>query len=290
MKPAPFDYLRPTSTNEALSALAEHVGDAKLLAGGQNLVPMLNMRLLQPRVVIDLNALSELDGVQEDNGEVRIGALTRYSTLETSAIVRRRLPLMADAIRYIGDRQIRNRGTIAGGLARADPSAEMPLIAVALEATLTVRSRNGGREVAAVDLFEGPYQTSLHDDELITDIRFHDAGNRMHTFLELARRHGDYPIVSIAAVGQPGRGETWESVRLVLGAVGDTPLVPKQGGELLAGSRLDDAVIAKAAHACATLAEPPTDVRASGEYRRHVLPIYVRRALEQLREQRKARG
>ena len=290
MKPAPFEYLRPNSTTEALSALAEYAGDSKLLAGGQNLVPMLNMRLLQPRVVIDLNALSALDDVHEEDGAVRIGALTRYSTLETSAIVRRRLPLMADAIRYIGDRQIRNRGTIAGGLAQADPSAEMPLIAVALEATLTVRSRNGVRQLAAVDLFEGPYQTSLNDDELITDIRFPDASNQRHTFLELARRHGDYPIVSIAAVGRRGTGETWESVRLVLGAVGDTPLVPTQGCALLAGSRLDDAVIADAAHACSTVAEPSTDVRASGKYRRHVLPIYVRRALEQLREQGKGRG
>lgn len=283
MKPAPFEYARPESVDEAVRLLGQSDGEGRLLAGGQSLVPMLNMRLVQPRVVIDLSRLSELTGIARVDGRVTIGALVRYSDLERSETISRHLPLMADAVRYIGDRLIRNRGTLGGSLAQADPSGEMPLVALALDAAVTAVSPRGAREIRVVDLLDGPYETSLADDEMITEVSFPDGAGTFHAFEELARRHGDYAVIAAGAVGERAGDDTWEWVRIALGAAGPTALVVDDASDALAGSILDDADIDRAAEACAAAADPGDDVRASAEYRRHLVPVYVRRVLTSLR-------
>lgn len=285
MKAAPFEYARASSVREAVALLRDAGGDARILAGGQNLVPMLNMRLVQPSVVVDVNGVDGLAGIRA-NGELRIGAMTRYSTVERSDQVARCAPLLVDAVRYVGDRLVRNRGTIGGSLAQADPSGEIPMAALALDAHVVVEGPAGTRTVAASDLFAGPYQTTLDPAELIVEVVVPSRPGSLHAVVEQARRHNDYAIVAVAAIGTPAPDGTWSSVRIALGAVAPTAVVATEAGELLAGRRLDDAAIRDAAAACIDLVDPSSDARASAEYRRHLVPVYVERALRAMVQRR----
>lgn len=284
MKPAPFEYVVAGSPGEAVSALASHDGDARILAGGQSLVPMLNMRLLRPAAVVDVNRIEGLGDIREASGEVRVGALARYATIEFSPAVRARLPLLAEAVTYVGDRQVRNRGTLGGSLAQADPSGEMPLVALALGATVTVLGPDGERPVRADELFLGPYQTSLEPDEMITEVAFPSVPGAVGALVEHVRRHGDFAVVAVAAVAEPAGGGTWRSVRVALAGVGPHAFV----GTELSATALEPDDVRAAGEACAGAAEPSTDVRASAEYRRHLVPVYVERALRLLRERRRS--
>jgi carbon-monoxide dehydrogenase medium subunit len=284
MKPAPFDYVVAESPQHAVSALASYQGEARILAGGQSLVPMLNMRLLRPAAVVDVNRIEGLGGVREAEGEVRVGAMARYASLEFSPQVRERLPLLAEAVTYVGDRQVRNRGTLGGSLAQADPSGEMPLVALALGATVTVLGPSGSRAVPARELFLGPYQTSLEPDEMITEVAFPAGPEVVGALVEHVRRHGDFAVLAVAAVGEPDGDGTWRSVRVALAGVGPHAFV----GAELPETALDPDDVGAAGDACAQAADPSSDVRASAEYRRHLVPIYVERALQRLRERRAA--
>ena len=199
MKPVPFSYRRPGTLEEALDLLAEHGDEAAVLAGGQTLMPMLAMRLSRPSVLIDINRVPGLDHIADERGVVRIGALVRYADLEDSAVVRERLPLVARALPHVAHVAVRNRGTIGGSLALADPAAEMPACAVALGAELVLASRDGRRTVAAEDYFQDVYETARRDDELLVEVRVPvaDQGERI-AFEELSRRHGDFAIVGLA--------------------------------------------------------------------------------------------
>jgi aerobic carbon-monoxide dehydrogenase medium subunit len=286
VKPAPFKYLRASSTEEAVGLLGEWDGGARILAGGQSLVPLLNMRLLQPEAIIDVNRIDGLGEISEDEGGVRVGALTRYSSVEWSPVVGSRLPLLTEVVRHIGDRQVRSRGTVGGSLAHADPTGELPLAALALEATVIVRGPEGTREINANDFFEGPYATVLASAEMITEVRF-PTRRAVSAFAEHARRHGDFCIVSVAAVGEPNGNGGWSSIRLALGGVSYRPFVATEASELLAGKTLEPDVTAAAGAAAAGAAEPSDDIRASAEYRLHLIPIYVRRVLQELERRRK---
>lgn len=285
MKPAPFVYERAGSVEEAIALLQRYEGDARLLAGGQSLVPLLNMRLLMPSAVIDVNDLDTLDEIREEGDAVAIGALTRYSTIEWSPTLGSRLPLLAETVRYVGDRQVRTRGTLGGSLAHADPTGEMPLAAIALGATIIVQGPQGRREVPADAFFLGPYYTVLEPDEMIVAVRF-PLRRTVSAILEHARRHGDFAVISVAAVGEPNGDGGWRSIRLALGGISDTPILASEASELLSGTRLEPDVVERAGAAALEAADPASDIRASADYRRHLIPIYVRRTLDLLQARR----
>jgi carbon-monoxide dehydrogenase medium subunit len=285
VKPAPFKYLRASSTEEAIALLGEYDGGARILAGGQSLVPLLNMRLLQPDAVVDVNRVDGLNEISEEAGLVRIGALTRYCSVEWSPVIGARLPLLTEVVRHIGDRQVRSRGTVGGSLAHADPTGEVPLASLALDATIVVRGPDATREVAARDFFEGPYATVLEPAEMITEVRF-PATRAVSAFAEYARRHRDFCVLSVAAVGEPNGNGSWKSIRLALGGVSYRPFVAEEASRLLNGATLEPDVVAAAGAAAVEAAEPSDDVRASADYRLHLIPIYVRRVLEELDRRR----
>lgn len=282
MKPAPLEYLVARTADEALDGLDRYQGAARLLAGGQSLVPLLNMRLMRPAAVIDINPIPDLAGVHPDGGVVRVGALARYSALESSAVVRERLPLLSRAVVFVGDRQVRNRGTLGGALCHADPAGEMGLCAVTLGATLSVQAPGGLRQVGAADFFQGPYTTALGPTEMLVEVAFPDGAGTVAGVAEHARRHGDFAVVAVAATGRPASDGTWQWVRIGLGAVADRPLYARRASELLTGRRLESEVVREAGRLAAEDADPPSDVRASAQYRRHLIPFYVERVLREL--------
>jgi aerobic carbon-monoxide dehydrogenase medium subunit len=276
MKPAPFAYWRPATVEEAVAALVAHDGDARLLAGGQSLAPMLAMRLVQPSAVVDINRIAGLDRIEVDGDAVVIGALARYSALERSDIVAARLPLLQAVIGHVGDRQIRNRGTIGGSLAQADPVGEVPLACLVLGATVAARGPEGTRAIAMADFVLGPYTTALEPEELLVEVRF-PASPPAFRFVEVTRRHNDFAVVALAVVGSYER-DAWRDLRLGIAGGDDQPLVVA-----LEDSDLDDDAVESAVAACLASVDPPDDVRASGEYRRHLIGVHARRMLKDLR-------
>jgi CO/xanthine dehydrogenase FAD-binding subunit len=275
MKPAAFDYLRPASVAEAVDALVRYGGDAKILAGGQSLVPLLNFRVLRPSVLIDINGLAKLDHVVEEDGALRIGALTRHYTLETSAAVERRLPVLAAAMTHVAHLAIRNRGTLGGSLSHADPAAELPLMAVLLDAEI----RTSRAAYPAGNFFLGPLTTALADDELVTEIAI-DAmpPGTGWGFEEFALRHGDFAFAAVAATLTVADGRI-AAARLAVGGAGETPLRlgAVEGG--LAGQPLTAGRAAAAGEQARELVEPMSDLRASADYRRHLVAVLTERAL-----------
>ena len=282
MKPAPLEYVAASTAEEALAALARFDGNARLLAGGQSLVPLLSMRLLRPTAVIDINGIPGLDSIVAEGSVIRVGALARYSTLEASAVIRERVPLLARAIPFVGDRQIRNRGTLGGALCHADPAGEMALCAVTLGARLRIAGTTGRREIDAGAFFQGPYTTVLERTEMLESIEFPDGIGTEAVVIEHARRHGDFAVVSVAATGLRTTDGSWRWIRIGLGAVADRALYARHASEGLAGTRLARADVEAAAARCLEEVEPASDVRASAEYRRHLVPILVERALGEL--------
>jgi carbon-monoxide dehydrogenase medium subunit len=271
VKPPPFAYFAPTSVPEAIQLLAEHGDDAKVLAGGQSLIPLLSLRLARPTVLIDLNGVDELSFI-DANGSTTIGAMTRHRIVERSAVVAVNVPLLAAAVPYIGHAAIRTRGTVGGSLSHADPAAELPAVALALDATLVATSAKGGeREIAAVDFFAGYFTTALEPDEVLTSVRFPNAAPGTGVSVqEMARRHGDFAMVA-AAVSVAPDGDA----RIALINVGDRPIRATEAESALrAGSSIEDV----AALATRDLS-PVSDLHASAAYRRTVATVMLRRAL-----------
>jgi carbon-monoxide dehydrogenase medium subunit len=283
VKPAAFAYHRPSSVEEAVAQLAGYEGQARVLAGGQSLVPMLNMRLWRPSALVDINELDELDEITVDGDRTVLGALVRYATLERSELIAERLPLLARIVRHIGDRQVRNRGTVGGALVQGDPTGEMPLACLALGAVVTAAGPGGTRRIPLTDFYAGSYATVLEPDELVTAVEF-PAHPEHVAFAELCRKHNDFAVLSVVAAGNRDADGRWSDVRIVLGGVADSPVRADAAGNGLAGTLLADADLDAAAQAALDVVDPPTDVRASAEYRRHLVPVYVRRVLTELRE------
>lgn len=283
MKPAVFTYHRPTTVTEAVARLDEYAGGARVLAGGQSLMPMMNMRLWRPDALIDINDLDELDEITVDGDSTVVGALVRYTTLERSAIVSERLPLLARVVRHIGDRQVRNRGTVGGALVQGDPTGEVALAGLVLGAVVTASSANGSRRIPLSEFYVGSYATALELEELVTAVEFPRHPQHV-AFREVCRKHNDFAVVSVVATGDRDADGRWRDVRVALGGVADTPVIATAAGELLDGTELGDAEVDAAARAALEVIDPPSDVRASAEYRRHLVPVYVRRVLRELRE------
>lgn len=282
MKPAAFGYHRAASVADAVSLLTAYEGTARVIAGGQSLMPMLNMRLLRPDALVDMNGLRELADIRPAGDATALGALVRYTTIERSPLIAGRLGLLPAVVRHIGDRQVRNRGTIGGSLAHGDPTGEMPLACLVLGATVRVTGLAGRREIPVAELYQGSYATVLEPDEVLTEVVFPRAPGYF-AFAEQCRRHNDFAVVSVAAVGDRGPDGTWTGVRVGLGGVADQPVLATAAGAAVSGSRLPDEAIAAAAEAALDVVDPPSDVRASAEYRRHLVPVYVRRVLTALR-------
>lgn len=278
MKPAPFKYAAPQTVDEALDLLAEYDHDGKVLAGGQSLVPLLNMRLARPSVLIDLNRVAGLDYIREDGGTVAIGAMTRQRTIERSPVVREKLPLLWEAIRYVGHPQIRNRGTIGGSLAHADPSAELPAVALAVDATLVTRSAGGGRTLSADGFFVSYLATALEPDELLTEIRLPVHGHKRTAFLEVARRHGDFALAGVAAILGMTEG-TCTDVRLVFTGVGAIPTRVSEAEQALTGRRPDARALSDVSRVVSERLDPDSDIHASADYRRRVGGALAARAV-----------
>jgi carbon-monoxide dehydrogenase medium subunit len=286
MKSAPFSYVRPASVQEALQILDEGAGGARVLAGGQSLAPMLQMRLMQLSTLVDINRLPGLDQVSAEGPVTVFGPLVRYASIERVAIVSERLPLLQCVVRYVGDLQVRNRGTIGGSLAQADPTGEMSLACLALDATITASSVSGSRQIGIDDFLVSSYATALEPHEMITEIRFPLSPDR-YAFLERFRKHNDFAVINVAVVGRRdgGAGGRWSDLRIALGGVNDRVVLAADAARLLDGTRLEDEAIAEAAQSALDVVDPPDDVRASAEYRRHLVPVYVRRALAKLRDE-----
>ncbi len=282
MKSAPFSYVRPASVEDALRVLDEHAGGARILAGGQSLAPMLQMRLMQLDALVDINRLPGLDEVRADGAETVFGPLVRYTAIERSPVVSERLPLLGHVVRYVGDPQVRNRGTIGGSLAQADPTGEIPVACLALDATILAASVSGTRRIPIDDFLLGSYATALEPEEMITEIRF-PLGPTHCAFLERNRKHNDFAVINVAVVGRSDGGR-WSAIRIALGGVNDRAVLASEAANLLEGTTLQDDAIAEAAQLALSAIDPPSDIRASAEYRRQLVPVYVRRALSQLRD------
>jgi carbon-monoxide dehydrogenase medium subunit len=280
MKPARFDYHAPASVDEAITLLARYGAEAKLLAGGQSLVPLLNFRLSRPAALVDLNRVSGLAYIHETADHVRIGAMTRQRAIEFSPVVRRRLPLLAEATTLIGHLPIRSRGTIGGSLAHADPSAEYPTALTALGGQVVVRGPRGERTLEAGELFQGYLTTTLAADEMLVEVRLpvmpDGAG---FAFEEFSRRHGDFAIVGIAAIVVGGGGGRCASARLVTAGAGPVPVRLRAAEEILEREGLSDVAIEAAARRAAELVDPPSDIHASADYRRNLTRVLTGRAL-----------
>ncbi|MDI3340904.1 MAG: xanthine dehydrogenase family protein subunit M [Sphaerobacter sp.] len=292
MKPPSFDYFDPTTLDEAVALLAQHGSDAKVLAGGQSLVPMLNLRLARPAVLVDLNWVAGLDYVRAENGHVAVGALARQRAVERAAEVRQRQPLLGEAIRLIGHPAVRNRGTVVGSLAHADPAAELPAVAVALGAELVVAGPSGRRVVAADDFFVSYLTVDLAPDELLVEARFPALPARTGwAIAEVARRFGDFAVAGVVATLTLDAQGSATDARIGLFGVADRPLRATAAERALLGQPPDDARIAAATEAVrAALVDAPTDVHASGAYRRHVAGVLVGRALSEARQRAQAAG
>ena len=282
MKSADFAYHRPSDIAEAVRCLQDCDGGARVLAGGQSLVPMMNMRLWRPEALVDINGLSDLAVLTAEGDDTRIGALVRYTTLEFSPLIAERLPLLKVMVAFVGDRQVRNRGTMGGSLVQGDPTGEMPLGCLVLGATVSVLGPSGARTIAMADLYEGAYAAALAPDELLTEIRVPKHPPHF-AFRECCRRHNDFCVLSVAATGHVANDGRWSGLRIGLGGVNDTPVLAEAGMALLEGSRLDDTDIAAAAESALGGIDPPDDIRGSAEYRAHLVPLYVARTLRDLR-------
>jgi aerobic carbon-monoxide dehydrogenase medium subunit len=282
VKAGAFDYIRATSLPQALALLAEHGDDAKVLAGGQSLLPALNLRLSTPALLVDIGRLDELRGIALQDGVLRLGALTRHAELLTAPLVQAQAPLLARAIVHVAHPAIRSRGTLGGSLANADPAAELPACVLALQARLVLRSVRGERIVPAAAFFTGLFETALAADEILTAVEIDGAAaGSVCGFQELSRRSGDYAIVGLAAQGQM-QGGTLQAIRLGYFSVGTRATLASAAAAALVRRPLDATVIEAAAEALATDLTPHDDLQASAATRLHLARVLLRRVVGEM--------
>jgi carbon-monoxide dehydrogenase medium subunit len=284
MKPAPFEYKAPTTLPEALDIMNEYAYEAKLLAGGQSLIPVMNFRLAMPTMLVDINNVAELSQMQRhETGELHIGAMTRQAILQHSPLIAEFAPLIHETMPFVAHQQIRNRGTIGGSLAHADPAGELPVITVALEAKFRLQRQGAERWVRAEDFYEGLFTTALEPEEILTEIVIPPLSqNTGSAFLEIARRHGDYAQSGIAALITLDGDGICRQARLVFLNAGEMPIVAKEAAALLVGERPLPELIAEATHTAIQKEINPTDdIHATSAYKRHLAGVLCKRALHQ---------
>jgi len=282
MKPPPFEYQIPRTLDEALDLLAQHGSEAKILAGGQSLIPSMNFRMLQPAILIDVNRIPGLGEIQlADGGGLSIGALTRQATVEREALVGQHAPLLSEVVPHIAHPQIRNRGTVGGSLAHADPASELPVYAIAREVRLRLISTRGERWVGAEDFFQGMFVTALEPDELLVEIETPALrANSGWSFQEVARRRGDYAMMGVAACLELSEDGTCKDVKLVYLNAGDGPVRARQAEQLLNGAKPDADLFASAASVAADEEiDPFGNVHATVEFQRHLARVLTIRVL-----------
>lgn len=280
MKPAAFEYHAPETIADAVSVLAEHADEAKPLAGGQSLVPMLALRLTRFMHLVDLNRVTELTGIRRDNGSVVIGAMTRQRSVERDPTIATTSPLLAASVPLIGHSQIRNRGTIGGSIAHADPASELPAVALALDADLEIASRVGMRTIAATDFFEGTWTTCLADDELLTAVRFPVWEGRCgFAFDEVARRSGDFALAGVAVAVEVDGADAIQRCAIGLLGLGSTPRRASAAEAALVGRAPTSDELDEVAQLAVADLDPPDDIHGTASYRRRVGAHLVRRAM-----------
>jgi carbon-monoxide dehydrogenase medium subunit len=285
MKLPPFEYACPTTINEAVALLASHDGEAKPLAGGQSLVPMLAFRVASPSLLVDLRKLAELRQIKIANDGVTLGAMVRWRDILDDARLRKAHPLLVAAVEHVAHYQIRNRGTVGGSIAHADPAAEMPGIVVTCEAKIAVIGKSGARVIDAANFFQGPLMTALKADEIITEIRLPAwPGKRRFGFQEFARRRGDFALAAAMLFydEEGGKARNAQAFNAHVGAIGvaDRPLRLPAVEQVLNGNKIDEAIIAKAEAAASASVNPDDDIHASGAYRKALVGVMVERALK----------
>ena len=287
MKPPPFEYSVARSVDEAVDLLAEHGDEAKVLAGGQSLLPLLSLRLARPGVLVDINPVPELASISDGSG-VELGAMVRHRAAERSADVRAEAPLVAEALHLVGHAAIRSRGTVGGSLAHADPAAELPAVLLALDGEVVATSRRGTRTVAAADLFDGFLTTTLAPDELLTAVRL-PAGpaGAGWSFQEFSRRSGDFGVVGVACLLAVGGGGLVSDARLAFCGVAGTPVRAGTAEALLRGAEPAAGLWEEAGREAASRLDPPGDLHGSAAYRRHLAAVLAQRALAEAFERAK---
>jgi len=278
MIPAPFDYLAPTSVEEALAALSQHGDDAKIIAGGQSLLPVLRMRLNAPEMVIDLGRIPSLRGVRDDGDAIVIGAMTPHSVVGSDPLVAQHAALISAAVEHLADAQVRHRGTFGGALAHADPAGDLGAPALALEASFVIAGPGGTRTVAADDFFVDLFETAIGDDEILTEVRIPKRtgwGAHYEKFVRVAHQ---WPIVAVAAAVRVEGGAVAEA-RIGLTNMGSTPLRARAVEEALAGQPLSEDAVRTAAERATEGTNPPSDLNGDADYRRHLARVLTRRAV-----------
>lgn len=281
MKPAKFDYYCPNTVESALSLLDESGFDGKIIAGGQSLVPIMNMRLSAPDCLIDINHLNDLDFIEFDNEKVKIGTLTRQSRVESSSLIKDKSGLLSEAVPFIGHVQTRNRGTFGGSLVHADPSAEIPLSLMATGGSVLIASTEETREVAVEDFFVTYLTTDLLPTELLTEVHIPIWEGRIgYSFNEISRRHGDFALVASACQLTLDDQNKISQVRLALGGVEAVPLLVDDANQIMIGEQLSKSLLNKVADIVATSVDPESDLHASADYRRHLATVLTKRTLQ----------
>jgi len=284
VKPVKFEYYCPATIDEAIALLGRYQGEARVLAGGQSLVPMMSFRLATPTAIVDLNRIPSLDKIEAANGNVSIGAMARQRQLEFTPLIGERLPLLGEALRWVGHLPTRTRGTIGGSIAHADPAAEIPMVLQALAGDVVVRGSQGERRVAAPDLFVAPLTTALGPDEILTEVRFPAMpAGAGHAIEEFARRKGDFAIAAIAVM-LVRDGERCTTARLATAGIGPVPVRLRDAEAILEERGLGEVAVAAAAQRAAELVEPMTDHNASADFRRHLTGVLTRRAVLKARD------
>ena len=279
MFPAAFDYCAPTSLDEALSILKEHGDDAKVMAGGQSLIPLLKLRFSRPEMVLDIARIPGLNGIKRDNGHVSIGALARHVDIEHSQELAAAAPMLQEAAHWIADPLVRNRGTLAGSICHADPAGDWGSVILAMHAEIVVRSASGTRVIHAADFFKGPFETAIKPDEVVTEVRIPvGKGQGGGAYLKLERKVGDFATVAVA-VHVHLDGDRIETAGIGLTAVGPTNIKATEAERSLHGKEPTDTVIADAARLAAEAAAPKDDVRGSAAYKKDVVRVFVQRGL-----------
>ncbi len=290
MKPPPFEYFDPTTIDEVVSVLQQYGDDAKVLAGGQSLMPLLNFRLARPAAIVDINGVEGLNYLRREDGWLAVGALVRQRTAELSPLVAETCPMLAEALPLVGHFQIRNRGTIVGSLAHADPAAELGAVALALGAELKIKGPRGDRRISAGQFFVSYLTTALAANELLVEVRFPSVQPRTgYAFVEFARRHGDFALVGVAAIVEQEDDRRCRDVRLAFTGVGPVPVLVTDESGRLRGESLTPRAIENFAGAAAAELKPDSDLHAGTEYRRELAVVLAGRALG-LAAARAARG
>lgn len=282
MKPAVFNYLRPSTLDEVLQYLIEFGDDSKILSGGQSLIPTMNMRLSTPNVLIDINRIKELNYIKQNGNYIAVGALTKHKEIEDSELIKEQCPLLAEAIKWVGHAQIRNRGTVGGSIAHGDPSAELPCVLTALRGEIVILNVDGNEEVLYPEEFFLTYMlTSLQPDQLVKEVRFpitfKESG---YAFVEVARRHGDFGLAEAATVIDLDKDGSFANVKIAVGGVGPTPTVLEEVEQYLIGKKLTEEVIKEVKQMTEDSVDPESDIHGTAEYRKELAGTLTIRALK----------